>query len=177
MPGAALGDAGRQIPGHKSVGLSFEDDRTPLTEEQVRTETSRCLRCGISHVDENMCIGCGVCTTRCDFYAIHLRRVFDGHPVIREKLVPSVLGEIGRRMVWTKAHDHQPRVTKVGGFFDPNVSYATGAVYHKPDANAAEEKRAFAKEKAADAIAKRQEANRHAKDRRAMVKHEKKLRG
>ena len=28
----------------------------------------------MSIVDTNRCIGCGVCTTRCEFDAIHLRR-------------------------------------------------------------------------------------------------------
>lgn len=28
----------------------------------------------MSVVDTNRCIGCGVCTTRCEFDAIHLRR-------------------------------------------------------------------------------------------------------
>ena len=46
----------------------------PLTEEQVRKEASRCLKCGATTVDTNMCIGCGLCTTRCMFDAIHLER-------------------------------------------------------------------------------------------------------
>ena len=33
-----------------------------------------CLGCGASVVDENKCIGCGVCTTKCEFDAIHLYR-------------------------------------------------------------------------------------------------------
>ena len=45
-----------------------------LTEEQVRKETARCLSCGASVVDENRCIGCGICTTKCGFDAIHLYR-------------------------------------------------------------------------------------------------------
>ena len=50
-------------------------DRTrTLTEEQIRTETARCLKCGASIVDPNSCIGCGLCTTRCEFDAIHLFR-------------------------------------------------------------------------------------------------------
>jgi ferredoxin len=43
-----------------------------LTEEQVKNETSRCLKCGITIVDEFMCVGCGACTTRCKFDAIKL---------------------------------------------------------------------------------------------------------
>jgi ferredoxin len=45
-----------------------------LTEEQVRAEANRCLRWGASIVDDNRCIGCGLCTTRCEFDAIHLTR-------------------------------------------------------------------------------------------------------
>ena len=33
-----------------------------------------CLGCGASVVDLNRCIGCGLCTTRCEFDAIHLTR-------------------------------------------------------------------------------------------------------
>ncbi|MFR0795381.1 MAG: 4Fe-4S binding protein [Oscillospiraceae bacterium] len=36
---------------------------------------SRCLSCGRSVVDPNKCIGCGICTTKCEFDAIHLKRV------------------------------------------------------------------------------------------------------
>ncbi|MBQ2582383.1 MAG: 4Fe-4S binding protein, partial [Erysipelotrichaceae bacterium] len=50
------------------------DPRKIFTEEQVKTECSRCLSCGVNVVDENRCIGCGLCTTRCEFDAIHLKR-------------------------------------------------------------------------------------------------------
>jgi Fe-S-cluster-containing hydrogenase component 2 len=40
----------------------------------VKKETARCLGCGATIVDENQCIGCGVCTTNCEFDAIHLKR-------------------------------------------------------------------------------------------------------
>ena len=53
---------------------SFRDARRTLTPEQVQTETARCLGCGASWVDPNKCIGCGVCTTKCVFDAIHLKR-------------------------------------------------------------------------------------------------------
>ena len=52
----------------------FRDPTGDLTEEQVHTETNRCLSCGRSIVDPNKCIGCGICTTRCRFDAIHLYR-------------------------------------------------------------------------------------------------------
>ena len=56
---------------------SFRDAHKTLTEEQVKIETARCLSCGASVVDENKCIGCGICTTKCEFDAIHL---FRDHP-------------------------------------------------------------------------------------------------
>ncbi len=34
----------------------------------------RCLSCGVTYVDPNRCIGCGICTTRCMFDAIKLQR-------------------------------------------------------------------------------------------------------
>ena len=53
---------------------SFRDAHKTLTAEQVKIETARCLGCGASWVDPNKCIGCGVCTTKCVFDAIHLKR-------------------------------------------------------------------------------------------------------
>lgn len=53
---------------------SFRDAQLTLTEEQVQAETARCLGCGASVVDPNKCIGCGVCTTKCEFDAIKLHR-------------------------------------------------------------------------------------------------------
>lgn len=70
-------NSSRQIPGmRKDVDAhkSFRDAKKTFTEEQVRKETARCLGCGASVVDENKCIGCGVCTTKCEFDAIHLYR-------------------------------------------------------------------------------------------------------
>lgn len=67
----------RQEPGKVSgvdPKTTFDDTRLPLTEEQVKAETARCLGCGASVVDRNRCIGCGVCTTKCEFDAIHLFR-------------------------------------------------------------------------------------------------------
>ena len=69
--------AGRQYEGiDESIDYrnSFRDAHKTLTEEQVKIETSRCLSCGASVVDENKCIGCGICTTKCEFDAIHLIR-------------------------------------------------------------------------------------------------------
>ena len=68
--------AQRQRPGRKPGNArdTFGDVHLTFTEEQVRTEASRCLSCGASVVDLNRCIGCGLCTTRCEFDAIHLSR-------------------------------------------------------------------------------------------------------
>ena len=69
-------NAKRQMPGMKpgEAAATFEDLRLPLTEEQVKVEANRCLKCGATTVDLNQCIGCGLCTTRCQFDAIHLSR-------------------------------------------------------------------------------------------------------
>ena len=66
----------RQRPAKKEgIGTdSFRSATSILTEEQIKTETSRCLGCGATIVDENQCIGCGICTTKCEFDAIHLHR-------------------------------------------------------------------------------------------------------
>lgn len=58
----------------KEEKASFRDIRGTLTEEQVHLEAGRCLSCGASVVDENKCIGCGICTTKCEFDAIRLHR-------------------------------------------------------------------------------------------------------
>ena len=70
-------NSSRQDPGVVPVKSKFAEYHGTLTEEQVRKETARCLKCGASVVDENKCIGCGICTTKCGFDAIHLHRV---HP-------------------------------------------------------------------------------------------------
>ena len=53
---------------------TMSDERLSFTEEQIKSEASRCLSCGRSVVDPNKCIGCGICTTKCEFDAIHLSR-------------------------------------------------------------------------------------------------------
>ena len=60
--------------------VTFKDLRQGLTEEQIKKEVERCLQCGLSIVDQNKCVGCGVCTKRCDFDAIHLERVSENYP-------------------------------------------------------------------------------------------------
>ena len=75
----------RQIPAKADVKQqadTFRDLSVCFTEEQVKKETSRCLSCGASVVDPNKCIGCGVCTTKCMFDAIHLHRELPGASVM-----------------------------------------------------------------------------------------------
>lgn len=61
----------------ESKTKTMRDNRVGLTEAQVKLEASRCLSCGRTVVDEKKCIGCGLCTTKCKFDAIHLNRT---HP-------------------------------------------------------------------------------------------------
>ena len=76
----------RQIPPKadiKEQAKTFRDLSQSLTEEQKKKETSRCLSCGASVVDPNKCIGCGVCTMKCMFDAIHLHREIPGASIMR----------------------------------------------------------------------------------------------
>ena len=66
----------RQMPGYNAAKeKTFGDTRVTFTEEQVRRETARCLSCGATKVDSYLCIGCGLCTTKCAFDAIRLVKV------------------------------------------------------------------------------------------------------
>ena len=64
----------QRIGYNEALRRTFRDERIAFTAEQVQKETARCLSCGASVVDPNKCIGCGVCTTKCAFDAIHLHR-------------------------------------------------------------------------------------------------------
>lgn len=61
----------------KDAEKTFRDLRGTFTEEQLKTETRRCLDCGTAVVDESLCVGCGICTTKCKFDAIRLEKVTD----------------------------------------------------------------------------------------------------
>lgn len=81
----AYDSSSRQIPPKADVkeqAKTFRDLSQGLSEEQVKKETSRCLSCGASVVDPNKCIGCGICTTKCMFDAIHLHRELPGASVM-----------------------------------------------------------------------------------------------
>lgn len=78
--GHGFDTAPRQKPAHPDLEAArhtFDDLREPLSEEQVRQECSRCLSCGTAVVDEYMCVGCGICTTKCRFDAVHLEKIHD----------------------------------------------------------------------------------------------------
>ena len=104
--------AGRQEPAEKPGGeaLSFTDVHGTLTEEQIKVETARCLSCGASYVDPNKCIGCGLCTTRCQFDAIHLVR---DHPECTdmragEDKIKGMLPYVLKRAVKIAAYSGSP---------------------------------------------------------------------
>ena len=89
----------RQKIGHNpEAAHSFQDDRITFTEEQMKKETSRCLGCGAAKVDEYMCLGCGQCTTKCNFDAIHLVRKHDSKPDTYENLPIKMAGNAIKRV-------------------------------------------------------------------------------
>ncbi len=65
---------------------TMRDEHLIFTEEQIKSEASRCLSCGRSVVDANKCLGCGMCTVQCKFDAIHLvRNMGDAY----SKMIPA----------------------------------------------------------------------------------------
>ena len=80
---------------------TMSDERVTFTEEQIKSEASRCLSCGRSVVDPNKCIGCGICTTKCEFDAIHLKRVRPecSHMVPAEDKFKEILPYAAKREV------------------------------------------------------------------------------
>ena len=85
----------------KAKVLTMCDERVTFTEEQIKAEASRCLSCGRSIVDPNKCIGCGVCTTRCEFDAIHLKRTRpqNSHMVPAEDKFKEIIPYAAKRAV------------------------------------------------------------------------------
>ena len=90
---------------------TFNDLRVPFTEEQMKAECARCLGCGTAVVDQFMCVGCGICTTKCKFGAISLEKVYDADnqeyfhtlgrivknvPKIGANVVKKQFGKVGR---------------------------------------------------------------------------------
>jgi NADPH-dependent glutamate synthase beta subunit-like oxidoreductase/Na+-translocating ferredoxin:NAD+ oxidoreductase RNF subunit RnfB len=83
----------------ETIKGSFDDPRGVLSEEQVKKEASRCLSCGISVVDEFLCVGCGACTTRCKFDAISLVKTRDAYGVDFSELKPIIVKTVLKRKV------------------------------------------------------------------------------
>ena len=83
---------------------TFKDLRGDLTEEQIKKEVKRCLGCGCAVIDEDLCIGCGICTTKCKFDAIHLEKTLDNRnkPYYQTLMVavgnaPATLGRLAKK--------------------------------------------------------------------------------
>ena len=89
----------RQVHGYnKEKARTFSDARMTFTEEQVKKECARCLGCGATKVDEYLCVGCGICTTRCKFDAIHLRKARDWHAGSFETLPIHAAADIVKKV-------------------------------------------------------------------------------
>ena len=87
---------------------TVHDPRIVFSEEQVKAEASRCLSCGRAIVDQGICIGCGLCTTRCKFDAIHMEAMDKPKwGPDYEHLVGAVLKEEGARIGRTIARPFQ----------------------------------------------------------------------
>lgn len=82
----------------KKAVKNFKDPRGTFTEEQMKKEADRCLGCGVAVVNENMCVGCGICTTKCKFDAIHLEKYADDVGTPYFKTLIGVASGGGKRM-------------------------------------------------------------------------------
>jgi len=87
----------------KKAKKTFDNLTNLLTEEQIRKETERCLGCGVTVVDEYMCVGCGMCVTKCKFEAITLKREYDGEGVAFLDIKKNIIPHIIKRKVKIKA--------------------------------------------------------------------------
>lgn len=95
VPEGEFDNTQRQLPGYNTAKeKSFGDARVTFTEEQVKKEASRCLKCGAVKVDQYLCVGCGLCTTRCDFDAIHMVRKYNWKGDSFEKMPIKVAGHV-----------------------------------------------------------------------------------
>lgn len=100
IPVEGFDNTPRQRPGYNAAkAKSFGDSRVTFTEEQIRRETARCLGCGATKVDQYLCVGCGLCTTRCAFDAIHLEKKYDAFGTAFEKLPIAVAGHVVKRTI------------------------------------------------------------------------------
>ena len=90
----------REKAGHDKTAFnksSFKDIRNTFTAEQIAKETERCLGCGVTVVDEYLCLGCGACTTRCKLDAISLKRIHDSGGKVFEELKPVIVKALIKR--------------------------------------------------------------------------------
>lgn len=87
---------------------TFNDLRGILTEEQIQQETQRCLGCGATKVDGYLCVGCGQCTLKCKFDAIHLERVHDEAGYEIDDLKKAVIKQMVKRKVKITANKLNP---------------------------------------------------------------------
>ena len=81
---------------------TFDNLSNALTEEQIKKESERCLGCGASIVDEYMCVGCGMCASKCKFDAISLERVYDGEGVPFLEIKKNIMGHVIKRRLKLK---------------------------------------------------------------------------
>lgn len=97
--------APRQVPGYNEAkAKTFGDERVDFTPEQIKKETARCLGCGVTKVDEYKCVGCGLCTTKCKFDAIHLEKKHDAWGYKFEALPLGVAKHVVKRSVKVATH-------------------------------------------------------------------------
>jgi NADPH-dependent glutamate synthase beta subunit-like oxidoreductase len=110
----------RQAPGFKpgEATATFDDLRLPFTQEQIQIEAGRCLKCGATTVDRNRCIGCGLCTTRCEFDAISLKRDMPQNTAMytaEDGMNKAILPYIAKRAVKIAKNEVKAKAGKVLG--------------------------------------------------------------
>ena len=83
---------------------NFDDVEFTYTDRQFHEETLRCLGCGCAVIDEDLCVGCGICTTKCKFDAIRLEKTLDNRnkPYYQTLMVavgnaPATLGRLAKK--------------------------------------------------------------------------------
>lgn len=96
----------------KDYKNDFDETAGTLSEEQIKQESSRCLNCGISVVDEFMCVGCGACTTRCEFDAISLVKTHNETGVDFPDLKKAVVKHALKRKVRITARKVKNKFTR-----------------------------------------------------------------
>ncbi|MEL7604357.1 MAG: 4Fe-4S binding protein, partial [Bacillota bacterium] len=88
---AGFDNSPRQRPAKRAEALAFTDSRLTFTEEQLKNETARCLGCGAVQLDPAICVGCGMCVSKCSFDAIRLVRKYNAYATTYE-LLPLQMG-------------------------------------------------------------------------------------